>query len=440
MSKEVSVVVIGGGAAGVSAAISIARTNVRVLLVEQRDRLGGAIHRQPASKSTPPVTRAKGHVQAWAGLMKELLSCRERITVATSTIFSGIDGNGFVLLDNRHSGELVAVRPEGMVLALGATEVVHPFPGWELPGVFSAGGVQVLLKETGCPLKGTTLLAGSGPLLLALGAQLCAAGGPPLAILERGEPFKRPTASLKLLSSLPRLFEGAGYMVRLASANVPYRSGAQIVSAKSDKRGFLVEVLQRGQHSTYQVDNLVVHDGLRAGHLAVDLSGLPFPTVEAGDGREILGAHCAMADGRLAAAKLLSRLGIATTSAAADEQTVRAARRFQSQLRVLFYKPPPPIQSETVVCRCEGRRASNLPKGVTAREAKLVGRFGMGACQGRFCADATARALGEGASFSEFRPAVMRWPIRPLAAASIARLRFVSANFNEIWNDDTTFA
>jgi hypothetical protein len=439
MSEGSIIVVAGGGPAGVSASISLARSGARVLLVEQRDRLGGAIHRQPSQES-PQVFRTARHAKAWLSLVRELTKWRPNITIATSTVFAGVDGAGFALLDNRRTGEMLAVRPLGMILALGATELVHPFPGWELPGVFSAGGVQVLLKETGHPLEGQTLIAGSGPLLLALGAQLSAAGRPPVAILERAPVLGRPAAALSMLRSLPQFAEGAGYSARLLRAGVPYNSSTQVASVAVLDGRLAVETVSGQARRTYQVDNLVIHDGIRPGHLSADVSSLRFPVVEAGDGREILGAHFATVDGRLAAARLLSLLGKAVVPAEADERALRSARRLQNSLSVLFKHQAPPIPPQTIICRCECQPASALPDGVSPREAKLVGRFGMGVCQGRFCAAATARALGDHAVASDFRQQVMRWPIRPVSAASLGRLRYISTNLEKIWNNDGTTA
>jgi hypothetical protein len=64
----------------------------------------------------------------------------------------------------------------------------------------------------------------------------------------------------------------------------------------------------------------------------------------------------------------------------------------------------------------------------------------MGACQGRFCAEATARTLGGTPICSDFRPAVTRWPIRPVSTEALARLRYVSTNFEKIWSDDIRIA
>lgn len=435
-----TILVVGGGPAGVSAAVALARSGARVVLAEQRNKLGGALHRQAASLDAHKVLRASGHVAAWNGLMAELASVRQRITIAASTIFSGIDGSGYALLDNRRTGELLAFRPAGIVLALGATEVVHPFQGWELPGVISAGGAQVLLKETGRTLPGTTLLAGSGPLLLSLGAQLCAAGTPPVAIYERGNPSSHPSLMLDMLRTPRQVLEGTHYALGILRARVPYRMGAEILSAARYSGRLAVEVRTGNTISSMVVDNLVVHDGIRAGHMSADLSGLPFPVVEAGDGREVLGGHCAPADGRVAAATLLKKLGRTASPSAADIRTIDRARRFQRSLSGMFYSKPPEILPDTVLCRCEGRRAASLMSGISPREAKLVGRFGMGACQGRFCAAATARMLGGYAAASDFRPAILRWPLRPISAEALSRLTVVSSNIEKILHDDNTIA
>ena len=55
-----------------------------------------------------------------------------------------------------------------LVLATGARERFLPFPGWTLPNVMGAGGLQALAKS-GLPIEGKkVVVAGSGPLLLAV--------------------------------------------------------------------------------------------------------------------------------------------------------------------------------------------------------------------------------------------------------------------------------
>ena len=187
---EAPILVIGGGPAGASAAATLAESGLPVLLIEQRDQLGGAIHRQPAAGSENPIWRPARHRRSWAALMARLRASAGRIEMKTETIFLGVDGEGRFLFDDRRADRVFAHRPRAAIIAVGAVETIRPFPGWELPGVMTVGGAQVLLKETGRPPEGPILVAGSGPLLPALAAQLARAGNPPVAVLERGRPLR----------------------------------------------------------------------------------------------------------------------------------------------------------------------------------------------------------------------------------------------------------
>ncbi len=182
---EVPILVVGGGPAGASAAATLVEAGLRVLLIEQRDRLGGAIHRQTASGAESPVWRPARHRRNWAALTARLGAAAERIDIRTQTVFLGVDGEGRFLFEDRRSERVLARRPRAAIIAVGAIETIRPFPGWELPAVMTVGGAQVLLKETGRPPAGPVLIAGSGPLLPALAAQLARAGNPPVAVLER---------------------------------------------------------------------------------------------------------------------------------------------------------------------------------------------------------------------------------------------------------------
>ena len=68
--------------------------------------------------------------------------------------------------------ESSSVHAEQIILATGALERPMPFPGWTLPGVMTAGGIQIALKTAGLIPDKDFVLAGSGPLLLLLARQI----------------------------------------------------------------------------------------------------------------------------------------------------------------------------------------------------------------------------------------------------------------------------
>src|ERR1044072_4955405 len=159
--------VIGAGPAGLAAAYRAAQSGLRVTVVDDNPAAGGQIWR-----GGPP------EAQAWF----------EKIcSVAIKLI------NGARVFQQSRVGSVLAETSEGvidlqydsLVLATGACERFLPFPGWTLPNVMGAGGLQALVK-TGLPIEGKrVVIAGSGPLLLAVAAYLRTHGAEVLLIAEQ---------------------------------------------------------------------------------------------------------------------------------------------------------------------------------------------------------------------------------------------------------------
>lgn len=429
---EPEVLVIGAGPAGVSAAVTLAEAGVSVRLCDQGPRPGGAIHRQPAPGAAGPVPVPAAQRRRWADLMRRLGD--STVVLSPGTVFSGLDATGAVLVEDRAAGRVKVLRPRAVILATGAVERIVPRPGWDLPGVVTAGALQVMMKESGTVPAGRTLLAGSGPLLIAVAAQMAHLGRPPVAVVEAGRPLAAAGRGLGLLATPALLREAAGYMATLLRRRVSWLQGARVVAIEPEGAALRVTVEQGRHRRTFLVDRVALHDGIRPND-----TGLPPDTapegagphiLRAGDCREALGGAAAVVDGERVARLLLARLG---RPADAPSAALSAYRRAQAVLADVFRPVVPPFEGlppETILCRCERRTLADLQRVVadgahSAREVKLNGRFAMGACQGRFCADSTEHLLS-GLLADAAAPGTVagspgraRWPVRPVSVAAL---------------------
>jgi NADPH-dependent 2,4-dienoyl-CoA reductase/sulfur reductase-like enzyme len=470
MSRSFDIVVVGAGPAGVSAAVEAAGRGASVLLVEQRPFPGGAIHRAARDGGPSAAPMPARHKKNWAALQRQLqdystalrpdgaagarnnssgsatlgLSAdvrasaqgRGSIHLLTSAVFLGIDGDGVCMIDSRADGQVKLARPKAVIFATGATERVPHVPGWELPGVVTAGGLQVQLKESGEAPRGRILIAGNGPLPLALGAQLAALGNAPVAVLEAAQPFRnacsQPLAALSLLAGPRQLLEAASYFRGLRAAKVPYRTGTSVSAVQRNETCLSVQTRdQRGRTQDYQVDVLVLHGGLACNDRGIPVSEVVHGIViaKAGDCNRVLGTDAALTEGRRVAALVMGRLN--GQPAQADTSGASRAAAFQKAVWQLYeHGPQATGQSadgmDTVLCRCEGvtRRMLAERDLHSPREVRLVGRIGMGLCQGRFCAHAATMA-GEdaGIGLADIDGPVARWPIRPVSVKALAQAK-----------------
>ncbi len=301
---------------------------------------------------------------------------------------------------------LVEIEYGKLILATGARELFLPFPGWTLPNVLGAGGLQALVKS-GLPIKGKkVLVAGSGPLLLAVAAYLRKCGAE-VAIVEQASQSSILRFGLQLAREPSKIAQACSLKARLIG--VPYVTGCWPVAALGESK--LVSVTLRRANRTWQVDcdylacgfhlvpnvELPVLLGCQTEGESVMVNDFQETSVEgvycAGEPTGIGGVELALSEGRIA--------GLAASGAvrAAEELFPSRARhrRFASALNRAFTLRPELkalAESSTIVCRCEDVTLERLQNHNSWRSAKLHTRCGMGPCQGRICGPAVGFILG----------------------------------------------
>src|SRR5262249_9654707 len=149
------------------------RSGVRVLLVDENAELGGQYYRQlPPAFGAPAQSRRARESAEGRALIDEVRGLG--VELCLGAVAWGIFDQRTVAVATTERTELIAAR--ALILAPGAYDRPVPFPGWTLPGVFTAGGAQNLMKGYGVLPGRRVLIAGSGPLLLVVAHYLLRGG------------------------------------------------------------------------------------------------------------------------------------------------------------------------------------------------------------------------------------------------------------------------
>ena len=417
MTEFVDLLIIGGGPAGMAAALAAANSGVRIVLLDDNPTPGGQIWRDGAQAHLPVEARR---------MRERLLACANvHCHTATRVIASAADKT--LLVENAEQGWLISY--DRLILCTGARELLLPFPGWTLPGVTGAGGLQALIKG-GLPVRGERLvIAGSGPLLLASAATARHHGAQVLRIAEQA----RRTAVMGFAMQLPR-WPGKSWQA-LSLFDARYRTGTHVLEALGRDTLEGVRLLQQGQTVELACDRLACGFGLipntQLGQaLGCELAGQALAVdawqattrrdhYAAGECTGFGGSELALVEGAIA-----GHAAVGDTAAA--ERLWARRGRWQGFARALNdafaldarLKGLP--QGDTVVCRCEDVAYEALSGHADWREAKLASRCGMGACQGRVCGAALEHLFG-------WTPPIPRPPFSPARIETLLSLGDISS-------------
>lgn len=427
MTEQYDVLVVGAGPAGLAAANAAAGHGARVGLIDAQTTMGGQVWRRDVQQAAPRMANAAFRA----------VGNQTRIDwLAQTQVVAAADRELLV----EQAGQRRVLHYAKLVLAGGARELLLPFPGWTLPGVFGAGGAQALTKQGWSMAGKRIVVAGSSPLLLAAAATLRKHGAIVLGIYEQASAQRLAEFASRLWRWPAKAAQALA--LRTTLAGVPYRAGAFVRAAYGDNTVRTAEV-QIGQRSQrIDCDYLAVGYGLVPNVELAQLLGCALdergrhPRVRvdedqrtsiadvyaAGEVCGIGGRDTARIEGAIAGHTATGGIQAAQALHAAR----RRARRFADLLETQFALDPRLRElaaADTIVCRCEDVPLSALQNCTDARAAKLHTRCGMGACQGRICGTALAE-LGR------FPRSGLRPPIFPARLATLAAAEFNPTTFH----------
>ncbi|MEV5717740.1 NAD(P)/FAD-dependent oxidoreductase [Amycolatopsis mediterranei] len=399
------VVIVGAGPAGLAAAEHALAAGAEVTVLDQADAPGGQYHRGASHRFEALLSRCTWWPESTVWALEG-----KRVHVLRGPA----DGTN----RRRHT-----LEPDALVLATGAHDRVLPFPGWQLPGVFTAGAAQALAKGERVAVGRRVLVAGAGPFLLPVAESLLDVGAGVLAVLE-ANPARTVLKgwSWRAAAHAGKMTELVRYAGTLTRHRVPYRTGRAVIEARGDDR-IREAVTARvradwsvvpGTERTHAVDALCIGHGF-----------VPQPELAVAAGCALDGGFVRVGDdqrtsvaGVFAAGELTGIGGSAAAAAegavagwaAAGRTPARALLKRRDRTRAFARRlasahpigPAWPgwLLEDTVVCRCEEttygdlRSAAADPATPGPHALKLGTRAGLGPCQGRMCGPAVADLCG----------------------------------------------
>ncbi|WP_448723620.1 FAD-dependent oxidoreductase [Pseudomonas farris] len=403
MNEYADLLIIGAGPAGMAAALAAAPNGARIIMLDDNPLPGGQIWRDGPQANVPDQARR---------LRERLQACSNIRHHAGARVIAS-PGPKQLLVEDDDDGWLISY--DKLILCTGARELLLPFPGWTLPGVTGAGGLQALIKA-GVPVQGErVVIAGSGPLLLASAATAKKQGAQVQRIAEQASRIavagfaaqlpRWPAKWLQSFSLLDRHYRTATHVLAALGTDrlegVRLQQQGKIVELACDRLacGFgLIPNIQLGQALGYAIEGQALavdawQASSRADHYA------------AGECTGFGGSELALVEGAIAGHAAVGDLE------AARQLWPRRARwqGFAKALNQAFALDPQLkslARSDTLVCRCEDVPYAALAGHTDWREAKLASRCGMGACQGRVCGGAVQHLFG-------WQPSAPRPPFSP---------------------------
>ncbi len=329
VAEPVQVLIIGGGPAGLSAAIELGRHGVDTLVVDDKDRLGGKLVLQ-THKFFGSVADSYAGTRGYqiGRILADQVGEQDSVRIWLDTTVVGVFADG--IIGAVRGGRYCLIKPEKLLVATGAREKMLSFPGNTLPGVYGAGAFQTLVNRDLVKAAEKVLIVGGGNVGLIAGYHAIQAGIEVACLVE----------------ALPQV---GGYKVhadKLKRLGVPIFTGHTVVAAHGEDHVTSVTIAQLdkdwkvtpGTHKTFDMDTVLIAVGLdpvnefyrKAGQWGMDVYA-------AGDAQEIAEASAAMFTGKIEGLKIARALGL---------DVGEIPTEWDEKAAILKAKPGPAVERE----------------------------------------------------------------------------------------------
>ncbi|MDP8204591.1 MAG: FAD-dependent oxidoreductase [Candidatus Tenebribacter mawsonii] len=297
---EYDVLIIGGGPAGLSAAIQLGEHNIKTLIVDDKTETGGKLVLQ--------THKFFGSVEdSFAGtrgndigkMLSQKVSENENIDVWTNSIALYVYKDKKVGILNNNVYKLI--KPKIILNAAGAREKFLRFKGNSLAGIYGAGAFQTLVNRDLVRPTERLFIVGGGNVGLIAGYHALQAGIDVVGLVE----------------AMPKC---GGYKVhadKLVRLGVSIYTSHSVLQANGKETIESVTITQidekfnaiKGTERTFECDTLLIAVGLESVNEFTDEAETAgIRVLSAGDAKEIAEASSAMFKGKIAGLKIAKEI------------------------------------------------------------------------------------------------------------------------------------
>lgn len=299
---KTEVLVVGGGPSGISAAIELGKLGHSVILVDDRNQLGGKLVLQTHTffGSIEDCYAGTRGIDIARILWRELEK-QETVKVYLNASAIGVfaDKKVGILQKNKY----FLVKPEKLLIATGAREKALNFPNWHLPGVYGAGAFQTLLNRD----------------LVKPSKRLFIIGGGNVGLIAAYHAIQAGITVVGLAEALPKV---SGYKVhadKIKRLGVPIYLSHSALRVDGDSAGVKTITISRvdssfnpipGTEKTFSVDTVLIAVGLTpVSELFQQAEKMGMGPYRTGDAAEIAEASAAMFNGRITGLTIAADMG-----------------------------------------------------------------------------------------------------------------------------------
>ena len=367
---KTQILIVGGGPAGLSAALELGKLGVKCIVCDDKQDLGGKLSLQTHNffGSIRDCYAGSRGMDIGKNLASNLNN-EKTIDIWLNSPVVGVFSDGLVGIVKE--GKYVLVKPERLLITTGAREKTLAFPGCDLPGVYGAGAFQTLVNRDLVKPTDKLFIVGGGNVGLIGAYHALQAGVDVIGIVE----------------ALP---ECGGYKVHLDKIKrlgIPIFTSHTVLRAEGKEHLEKVVISRiddkfrpiKGTERVFDADTLLIAVGLTpVDELKNQAEEFGLKTYAAGDADIIAEASAAMFSGRITARRILMDMGFDVEVPPEWEDMVNILRSRPGPVKGIY--PPPKDKDVYPVIRCAQEIPCNpcteacVLQSIKIKEPTMMGR------------------------------------------------------------------